>query len=521
MKWGWLLSAVALAVFLLARRRKLGRTTLIAGGLATVAALLVGTGVIHLPNIEQLIEDIGTRLGKWTYLLVGALAFLETGAFIGLIAPGETAVLVGGVVAGQGKISLPVLIAIVWTCAVAGDLTSYTLGRRLGRAWLVRHGDRVKITEERLEQVERFLKRHGGPTILIGRFIGLVRALAPFIAGASRMPLRVFLPYDVVGAGAWAATFCVLGYVFWQSFHKVAQYVQRGLFAFATVVVVGLALYALVRLRRDAEWRERVKTWLREHEDHSVLGRLVRLAGPVWRWVLRPAAGGVDATARFSLDRLRPGRLGLELTTLIALAAVGWFTFVLIGDVANLSAQPRIDRWATDVTDTLRMDMLTSVLKVLTNIGSLPAVGAAVLITAIFALRERRVIDSVALVVGLPLLYAAVHISKAAFDRPRPVGALIDTVLSSYPSGHAAYSVSFIACAVVLVRAGVGWALRFAVLTVAVVLVAFVALTRVYLGAHYLTDVIGGVALGVGVWSLVGIAALFARAVRHNEAPSP
>jgi len=185
-KWGWLLTAVALAGYLLARRRKLGRATLAAGAVAVAAGVLIGTGVIELPNLEKLIEDIGTRLGKWTYLLVGALAYLETGAFVGLVAPGETAVLVGGVVAGQGQISLLVLIAIVWGCAVAGDLTSYVLGRRLGRAWLLRHGDRVKITEDRLHQVERFFERRGGLTILIGRFIGLVRALAPFIAGTSR-----------------------------------------------------------------------------------------------------------------------------------------------------------------------------------------------------------------------------------------------------------------------------------------------------------------------------------------------
>ena len=88
--------------------------------------------MIELPNVEHLIEDAGQALGKWTYLAVGVLAFLETGAFIGLVAPGETTVIVGGLVAGQGEISLLVLIAIVWTCAVLGDLTSYTLGRRLG-----------------------------------------------------------------------------------------------------------------------------------------------------------------------------------------------------------------------------------------------------------------------------------------------------------------------------------------------------------------------------------------------------
>ena len=125
--------------------------------------------------------------------------------------------LVGGVVAGQGEISIVTLIALVWFCAVAGDVTSYTLGRRLGRGFLERHGPRLKITEERLQTVEGFFDRHGGPTILIGRFIGLVRALAPFIAGASKMELRRFLAYDIVGAGLWSALFCLLGYFFWQS----------------------------------------------------------------------------------------------------------------------------------------------------------------------------------------------------------------------------------------------------------------------------------------------------------------
>jgi len=517
-KWSWLLGAVALAAFLLVRRRKLGRIELGLGVLVTAGAVLVGTGVIDLPNIEKLIEDVGTQLGKWTYLLVGVLAFLETGAFIGLVAPGETAVLVGGLVAGQGKIDLLVLIAIVWSCAVLGDVTSYTLGRRLGRSWLLLHGERLKITEDRLDQVEGFFEKRGGLTILIGRFIGLVRALAPFIAGTSKMPLRQFLPYDIIGAGAWAATFSVLGYVFWRSFDRLTQYVSRGLFAFATVVAFGLALYFLVRLRRDAELRARVRGWLDERRDKPLVRPLAKLAGPTWRWLGRPAAGGVDATARFGLHRLTPGHLGLELTTLIALAAVGAFNFVLLGRVIGESGEPRIDRMAADVADQARFEPLTTIVQLLTDIGSSPVVGATVLVVVVWALRRGRVIDAAALVAGALASYAGVHILKAAYDRPRPAGPLVDTMLAAYPSGHAAYSVALIACATVLVRAGVGWAARSAVLTVAVGAVVFVALSRVYLRAHFLTDVLGGVALGLAIWSLVGIAALFAGAVRHNGA---
>ena len=491
MKWGWLLTAVALSAFLFVRRRKLGKLELGAGVLAVAGAVLVGAGVIDLPNIEKLIEDVGTRLGKWTYLLVGTLAFLETGAFVGLVAPGETAVLVGGLVAGQGQIDLFVLIAIVWACAVAGDVTSYTLGRKLGRSWLLRHGERLKITEERLHQVEKFFEKRGGLTILIGRFIGLVRALAPFIAGTSKMPLRQFLPYDIIGAGAWATTFCVLGYVFWQSFDRLTQYVSRGLFAFGTVVALGLGLYFLVRLRNDPELRRKVHAWLHEREDRAWVRLVLRVAGPAWRMFGRPAAGGLDATARFGLGRLTPGHLGLELTTLIAIAGVGAFAVVLIGRVIGEQVVPRIDRVAFDIADTMRFEPLTSIVEVFTHLGSSVVMGLLVLVTMLFALQRRRWIEAAALAAGAALSFAAVHILKDAYDRPRPPGSLVETFGAAYPSGHAAYAVAMIACATILVRAGVGWAVRIAAVTVAVVIVAVVAVTRVYLRAHYLTDVLG------------------------------
>ena len=194
-----------------------------------VALAVYASGVLSaLPDPKQMIEDIAKALGPWTYALVGVVAFLETGAFVGLVAPGETIVIAGGVIAGQGEIELLPLIGVVWVCAVLGDTTSFYIGRRLGRRFLEQHGPRVKITHERLEQVEGYFDRHGGKTILIGRFIGLVRALAPFIAGSSGLAYRRFIPYSIVGCGAWATLFCVLGYVFWRSFDKVAAHRRAG-----------------------------------------------------------------------------------------------------------------------------------------------------------------------------------------------------------------------------------------------------------------------------------------------------
>jgi membrane protein DedA with SNARE-associated domain len=220
---------------------------------ALVAAIgygLVLTGVVELPDFPKILRDISDTLGPWTYALVGALAFLETGAFVGLIAPGETALALGGVVAASGDIELWIMIPIAWLCAAAGDVTSFLLGRRLGTSWLDRHGARFGITIARRQQVERFLERHGPRAILIGRFIGIIRAVAPFLFGSSGMTLRRFLPWSLLGTLVWATAFTLVGYIFHRSFERAADTLAHGALAFAVIVTVGLLVRAYVQHRR-------------------------------------------------------------------------------------------------------------------------------------------------------------------------------------------------------------------------------------------------------------------------------
>jgi undecaprenyl-diphosphatase len=259
-----LVLAVALAVVLLRARRRLPVLLLAAGVLAVAGFAAYGAGAFDLPNAEELLLDIGDTFGNWAYLLVAALAFLETGAFVGLVAPGETAVIAGGVFAGQGNLELFVLLALVWAACVAGDSVSFWLGRRLGRGFLVAHGPKIRITPERLAYVEGFFERRGGITILVGRFIGIVRAVAPFVAGASRMSFARFLPYDVVGSGLWAATFVLLGYFSWRNIDKAAEIASRGTLAVGATAALVVGVVAAHRMLRTPDQRARLRRWMRE-----------------------------------------------------------------------------------------------------------------------------------------------------------------------------------------------------------------------------------------------------------------
>jgi membrane protein DedA with SNARE-associated domain len=215
-------------------------------GLAAIAAVVTGT--IHLPDTQKLVTDLSDSLGHWTYAFVAGLAFLETGAFVGLIAPGETAVVLGGVVAARGEVELALLLLIVWAAAALGDLVSYLLGRRLGVRFLRTAGPRrVGVTEERLAHVEDFMQRHGPAAVLAGRFVGVVRAVAPFLAGSTGLAPRRFIPWSLLGTLAWSSAFTLVGFVFWRSFASAADTLTHA--ALGLAVVAGIALFVRAHLR--------------------------------------------------------------------------------------------------------------------------------------------------------------------------------------------------------------------------------------------------------------------------------
>jgi undecaprenyl-diphosphatase len=504
--------AVLLAAFIVWRWRRTGTENKLLAVVAAIALAVYGSGVVHPPPLEQLVRDVGQALGPYTYILVGVMAFLETGAFVGLVAPGETVVIVGGVVAGQGEIDVVILIGLVWACAFAGDTVSFLLGRRLGRGFLLKHGPRVKITEARLEQVERFLRRHGGPTILIGRFLGLVRALAPFVAGASRMPLRSFLPYDILAAGIWSTAFCLLGYFFWRSFDQVVHIAKQGALAFGATVGVVIAAVIAYRYLKVPANRATAQAWIDAQAQRPLLRPVARFVRPLWRRVA-PAL-------RFAWQRLTPGELGLELTTLLAVAAVGGFLFFGLASLVEQRDLLRMDTRAFDLAAQLQARWLDDAAKLVTDLGALPVAGGAVALTVIFLLGRRRIIEGAVLAAGMLGTVAAVQMSKAAVDRPRPSDPLVATQGQSYPSGHAAYAVAYVAIAVAVAHAFPRNLHRAAFLAVALGVAAAVGLTRVYLRAHYLSDVVGGWGLAAAVFATCGMVGLVVAFVRHN-APQP
>jgi membrane protein DedA with SNARE-associated domain len=473
-----------------------------------IVAVAVAVGYFFLSrelgslDLQNLLEDISTTLGAWTYLLVGVFAFAETGAFVGLVVPGETVMLLGGAVAGQGAIDIYLLIAIAWFSAWLGDTTSFFLGRRLGRNFVLDHGPRVGISHERFEKVEDYFGRHGGKTIFIGRFISLVRAFAPFIAGSSGMRYRDFVPYSILGTGLWATAHILVGYFFSRSIETAGKYAAKGAFLLATLIAVVAGAIFLYRHFREEENRAAAARWM---EGHRATRWLVQLAR-------RPQF-------RFLWERVTPGgTFGLEFTSLMATLAVA--SFVLVAYTVVVGGEPGPtpgDETAREIVGHLHSAALVSVAKVVTWFGSGAVVWALAAICAALLAWRRRWAEFWVLVAGMAITQVGIAGIKDAVDRPRPPDPLVSSSGSSFPSGHAAHSVFYLWLAVTIVlRLRPGMARGAAVVTVGFVLTALIGLSRVYLNVHYLSDVSAGWALGAAAFSFCAAVGLVVSQVRQN-----
>jgi len=485
------------------RRRR--RLLLAAIAVAIAAGYYLISRVIPHDDLQQLLEDVSNTLGAWTYLLVGAFAFAETGAFVGLVVPGETVMLLGGAVAGQGAIDIYLLIAIAWFAAWAGDTTSFFVGRRLGREFVLRHGPRLGVGRERFEKVEDYFSRHGGKTIFIGRFVGLVRALAPFIAGSSGMRYRAFVPYSILGTGIWATAHILIGYFFSRSIDTAAKYAGRGALLLGALIVVVVGIALLVRRFRVEENRRAAVAWM----EGQAASRWIVVLGRRFR-----------PQFEFLWDRVTPGStFGLEFTSLMATLAVAGFVLVAYTVIVGGDPGPTPgDMTAMDVVGSLQAGWLVDVARAITQLGSAPVAWSLAFLAAVLLAARRRWAEFGVLVAGMAIVIAGVHEIKDAVDRPRPEGGLVGFSGSSFPSGHAAYSTFYVWLAVtIVVRLRPGMARGAAVIVAGIALAALAGLSRVYLGVHYLSDVNAGWALGAAAFSFCAAVALVITALRHNE----
>lgn len=181
------------------------------------------------------------------------MTFLENSAFIGLIMPGDVTLLVAGLLASQGRLSLMWLIVLGSIGAILGDSTGYAVGRFGGVNFLRRYGRFFFFRERYLEKAQRYFDVHGGKTILIGRFVAVVKSLGPVAAGIGRMPYKTFLAYNVAGSILSVSLYLVLGYFFGASWQKISTWLGRGAAIAFGVLVLAVVVIWTVRRRRKAK----------------------------------------------------------------------------------------------------------------------------------------------------------------------------------------------------------------------------------------------------------------------------
>lgn len=201
-------------------------------------------------TVTGLLDRLLNIRGPAVYGLIALIVFAEDALFVGFVIPGETAAVLGGVIASRGNVLLWLMATVVVLAAIVGDSVGYEVGRHFGPRLL-----KSRVLEKRrkrLDDAQDFLRRRGGAAVFLGRFIAFFRAVMPALAGTSRMPYHKFLAFNSAGGLVWGAGFVVLGYVAGNSYATVEKTVGRSVvIVVVALVVVGVVVWRVRKHRAE------------------------------------------------------------------------------------------------------------------------------------------------------------------------------------------------------------------------------------------------------------------------------
>ncbi|WP_111414217.1 bifunctional DedA family/phosphatase PAP2 family protein [Billgrantia lactosivorans] len=409
-------------------------------------------------------------------LLVGAIAMIESLALIGLLLPGVVLITATASLAGHQDMSVTALLLAAFVGAILGDGLSFSLGytqrERVTRLWpLSRH-------PEWLARGTRFFQRYGSLSVFFGRFVGPVRPIIPLIAGMLHMSPRTFLWANLVSAALWAPAYVLPGYLLgqtWQQLLTIPAGLEALLITLAVIVVVLAVAFS----------------WLRHQVSRS---------GRVYRALAR-AASRHPRLRRTWLRRSWRGEIPLA-SWLLLIFSLGGLSGLTIAVIRQDGPFP-LDLQVQAFFATLMVPMLPEAGQLLARVGDILGILALVMPWGAWLLVRRHLAALAHVAAGLGGIAVLNILGKALIGRPRPETPDYLTGSLSYPSAHASSAVVLYGLAAAFIAQELPPHRRFWVYWLAIALTLPMALSRLVIGVHWLSDLIGGGLLGLVVCALV------------------
>lgn len=434
-----------------------------------------------------MLDVVSQWVAHYGYALVALFLFIEA---LGVPIPGETAMVTAAALAGRGTLSIVGVMIAGFVGTVAGGHAGYWLGVRGGRALLTKHGRWVGLTEARLDKTHKFFDHHGAKTVLLGRFVAVVRSFIGILAGLTSMPMRRFAGYNAVGGALWVTTFSLLGYAFGRNLPRLVHYIGRVSLVVALLIAVVVSVVFLSRWftkNRGTVVASLDERW--QHAAHTARMKRMSTAHPrAFRLVTRWAHGEYLA-------------IHLSIGFVISLAVIAIFASISEGLV---DSSP-LTRFDVAVANRLQQSVAPIVLQLFGFVSSLGGRGAmtALFIAGAFSFALRRrgleLAGWCAAFLGGALLDAALRFVVRRSELPFADLVLLDWGVG-LASGHLlGVLVGYGMLAWLLMQLVKNAGGRTLIVILATAMVVLTAVSRFYLGQAYISDGAAGLAAGF-VW---------------------